>query len=196
MASTAATQTPVAPSKLGSFFGAVGLLRESPIGMIGAALLLFWVAMAILAPILPLHDPNQAIAPFQKIWAHGPKGDFFPLGTDHKGRDILSRLIWGSQRVWTKGHPKRLGRTNTPIYITVGEPIAVGKGSAAAEEANDLLRERMTAQLHADQDAYPPLGPDERHFLPVRLGGTAPTLEEANAMDEEEVRRRRGAAPA
>jgi peptide/nickel transport system permease protein len=99
MASTAATQTPVAPSKLGSFFGAVGLLRESPIGMIGAALLLFWVAMAILAPILPLHDPNQAIAPFQKIWAHGPKGDFFPLGTDHKGRDILSRLIWGSQRV-------------------------------------------------------------------------------------------------
>ena len=55
--------------------------------------------MAILAPILPLHDPNQAIAPFKKIWATGPKGDIFWLGTDHKGRDILSRLIWGSQRV-------------------------------------------------------------------------------------------------
>ena len=99
MASTAASQTPVAPSKLGNILGAVGLLRESPIGMIGAALLLFWVLVAILAPVLPLHDPNQAIAPFQKVWTYGPKGDFFLLGTDHKGRDVLSRLIWGSQRV-------------------------------------------------------------------------------------------------
>ena len=99
MASTAVNETPVAPSKLGSFLGALSLLRESPIGMLGAAILLFWMAMAILAPILPLHDPNQALAPFQKIWATTPKGDFFPLGTDHKGRDILSRLIWGSQRV-------------------------------------------------------------------------------------------------
>jgi 1-acyl-sn-glycerol-3-phosphate acyltransferase len=112
------------------------------------------------------------------------------------GVPVVPVTIWGSQRVWTKGHPKRMGRTNIPIFITVGEPIAVGKGSAAAEEANDLLRTRMTAQLHADQDAYPALPPAERHFLPVRLGGTAPTLEEADALDEEEVRRRRGAAPA
>ena len=48
MASTVATQTPAAPSRLGSFFGALGLLRESPIGMLGAAILLFWVTMAIL----------------------------------------------------------------------------------------------------------------------------------------------------
>lgn len=112
------------------------------------------------------------------------------------GVPIIPVTIWGSQRVWTKGYPKRLGRTNIPIYITVGEPIAVGKGSAAAEQVNDLLRERMSAQLHADQDAYPPLGPGERHFLPVRLGGTAPTLEEANALDEAEVAARRGTAPA
>ena len=62
--------------------------------------------------------------------------------------------------------------------------------------AKQLLLARMTAQMHADQDAYPTLPPSERHFLPVRLGGTAPTLEEADAMDAEEVRRRRGAAPA
>jgi 1-acyl-sn-glycerol-3-phosphate acyltransferase len=112
------------------------------------------------------------------------------------GVPIIPVTIWGSQRVWTKGHPKRLGRHNIPILITVGEPIAVGKGSAAAEEVNELLRERMTAQLHADQDAYPRLGPDEQQFLPVRLGGTAPTLEEADLMDAAEVQRRRGAAPA
>ena len=37
MASTAVNETPVAPSKLGRFFGALSLLRESPIGMLGAA---------------------------------------------------------------------------------------------------------------------------------------------------------------
>jgi 1-acyl-sn-glycerol-3-phosphate acyltransferase len=112
------------------------------------------------------------------------------------GVPVIPVTIWGSQRVWTKGHPKRLGRTNIPIFITVGEPIVVGRGSAAAEEANTLLRERMTAQLHADQDAYPRLGPEEAHFLPVRLGGTAPTLEEADAMDAAEVEKRRGSARA
>jgi peptide/nickel transport system permease protein len=99
MATITPDRAPAPPSRLSSTLGAVGLLRESPIGMLGAALLLFWVLMAVLAPVLPLHDPNQAIAPFQKIWTFGPKGEFFPLGTDHKGRDILSRLIWGSQRV-------------------------------------------------------------------------------------------------
>ena len=45
------------------------------------------------------------------------------------GVPILPVVIWGSQRVWTKGHPKRLGRTNTPISISVGEPIPVAAGA-------------------------------------------------------------------
>jgi peptide/nickel transport system permease protein len=57
------------------------------------------VVTALLAPFLPLHDPNQAIAPFKFPGDVGPKGEYFLLGTDHKGRDILSRLVWGSQRV-------------------------------------------------------------------------------------------------
>ena len=114
---------PAPPSRLGSLLGAVALLRESPIGMLGAALLLFWVVMAILAPILPLLDPNQAIAPFQKIWATSPaRADFFWLGTDHKGRDILSRLIWGSQRVlvWAT--------LATPVAYVVGMLMGVAAG--------------------------------------------------------------------
>src|SRR5262249_26186039 len=34
------------------------LLRESPIGMIGAFLVLFWIVVAILAPLLSPYDPN------------------------------------------------------------------------------------------------------------------------------------------
>ncbi|CPW42084.1 Putative acyltransferase [Mycobacteroides abscessus] len=40
------------------------------------------------------------------------------------GVPIVPHVIWGAQRIWTKGHPKHLGRTNTPISIAVGAPIA------------------------------------------------------------------------
>jgi peptide/nickel transport system permease protein len=99
MATITPERAPAPPSRLSSTFSAIGLLRESPVGMLGAAILLFWVAMAVLAPVLPLADPNQAIAPFKFPGDVGPNGQVFWLGTDHKGRDILSRLIWGSQRV-------------------------------------------------------------------------------------------------
>ncbi|MFZ1428692.1 MAG: ABC transporter permease [Geminicoccaceae bacterium] len=99
MASITKPESLTPPSRLQAFFHAVGLLRESPVGMIGAALLLFWVVIALIAPLLPLLDPNQAIAPFKGLGDAGPQGQIFWLGTDHKGRDILSRLIWGSRRV-------------------------------------------------------------------------------------------------
>ena len=106
------------------------------------------------------------------------------------GVPILPTTIWGSQRVWTKDHPKRLGRTNVDIFITVGEPMSVQRRDNA-DEATAQLQERMVAQLHAQQAAYPPLGDEERAFLPARLGGSAPTLEEAYAMDERDRAARR-----
>ena len=106
------------------------------------------------------------------------------------GVPILPVTLWGAQRVWTKDHPKRLGRHNIPIFITVGEPIEVSRRDNA-DEANELLRSRMSAQLHADQEAYPPLDGDELVYLPARLGGKAPTPEEAAALDEAERERRR-----
>lgn len=99
MASITKPESLTPPSRLQGAIHAVGLLRESPVGMIGAALLLFWVVTALIAPLLPLLDPNQAIAPFKHIGDSGPQGQIFWLGADHKGRDILSRLIWGSRRV-------------------------------------------------------------------------------------------------
>ena len=39
------------------------------------------------------------------------------------GVPIVPVVIWGSQRVWTKGHPKHLGRTKLPIHIRTGAPI-------------------------------------------------------------------------
>ena len=103
---------------------------------------------------------------------------------------MIPVVLWGSQRVWTKGHPKRLGRTHTPISIDVGEPIPVPRGADVEAVLADL-RARMTTMLHAAQDAYPTVPHEERALMPARLGGTAPTLEQATALDLEEARLRR-----
>lgn len=103
---------------------------------------------------------------------------------------IIPVVLWGSQRVWTKGHPKRLGRSNIPISLDAGAPILVPRGENP-EEVLAVLRGRMTEMLHAAQRAYPTVPWEERAFVPARLGGTAPTLEEATALDLEEARMRR-----
>lgn len=76
-----------------------GLLRESWVGMIGAFLVLFWVLVAIFAPLIAQFDPNANILPFAKPGVVAASGHTFWLGTDHMGRDILSRLVWGSRTV-------------------------------------------------------------------------------------------------
>ncbi len=76
-----------------------GLLRESWVGMIGAGLVLFWVMVALLAPLISPFDPNAHLQPFAKPGTAFAQGGTFWLGTDHTGRDILSRLIWGSRTV-------------------------------------------------------------------------------------------------
>jgi 1-acyl-sn-glycerol-3-phosphate acyltransferase len=105
------------------------------------------------------------------------------------GVPVLPMIIWGSQRVWTKGYPKRLGRTNVPITLSVGEPIAAAR-TDNADDINVELRARMTELLHAAQEAYPAVPASELKYLPARLGGTAPTLEQATALDEEDSARR------
>ncbi|MFV0463690.1 MAG: lysophospholipid acyltransferase family protein [Nostocoides sp.] len=90
------------------------------------------------------------------------------------GAPILPTTVWGSQRLWTKGvKAKRLGRSNVPIFVTVGAPLTVARPDNA-EEATARLREVMIAQLRGQQDRYPPLTGDDLRFLPARLGGTAP----------------------
>ncbi len=83
--------------------GAAALLRESPVGMAGAALVLFWVGVALAAPWLAPFDPNATLAPFSPPGTPYVGGGTFWLGTDHIGRDILSRVIWGSRTVLTYG---------------------------------------------------------------------------------------------
>ncbi|QIS08059.1 1-acyl-sn-glycerol-3-phosphate acyltransferase [Nocardia arthritidis] len=95
---------------------------------------------------------------------------------------IIPIVIWGAQRVWTKGFPKRLGRTNTPISIAVGEPIQPYEPAAELTAQLRSTMQRMLLDLQQDYVHEP-----GAYWVPARLGGSAPTLEEADAMDAAEA---------
>jgi len=97
------------------------------------------------------------------------------------GAPILPCVIWGSQRVFTKGRPKDLTR-GTPIRIVVGEPFTPEPGSDPVAVTADL-KARMQLLLDEARTTYPggPRTPDDTWWIPASMGGTAPTLEQASA---------------
>ncbi|MET4047258.1 MULTISPECIES: lysophospholipid acyltransferase family protein [unclassified Rhodococcus (in: high G+C Gram-positive bacteria)] len=107
------------------------------------------------------------------------------------GVPIIPTVIWGAQRVWTKGFPKRLGRTNTLISIAVGKPIEpVGPPSELTEKLHSVMQEMLLA-LQEDYDHEP-----GAYWVPARLGGGAPTLEQADKLDAEDLAARNAAREA
>lgn len=97
---------------------------------------------------------------------------------------VLPTIVWGSQRVWTKGRPRRLGRTKVPITVMVGEPLVIDR-AVDPVVATETLRARMQVMLREAQETYPesPSGPDDAWWLPARLGGSAPTPEQVAGLD-------------
>lgn len=75
------------------------LLLKSKTGTVGLLIVFFITLVAVFAPILAPHDPN-AINPgglhVPPSWMEGGSAEHL-LGTDNLGRDILSRIIYGSQ---------------------------------------------------------------------------------------------------
>jgi 1-acyl-sn-glycerol-3-phosphate acyltransferase len=99
------------------------------------------------------------------------------------GVPIIPHIVWGAQRIWTKGHPKKLLRPKVPITVLVGEPIAP---ALAVEELKVLLHSRMQHLLERAQEQYGP-HPAGEFWVPRRLGGGAPSLAEAARLDAEEA---------
>lgn len=93
---------PAIPAVIVLYVMAFRAWRSSPIALIGLTLVTFWILMAVSAPYLPLLDPNKPIAPFA-LPGTEVKGTTLWLGADMRGRDMLSRAIWGGQRVLVWG---------------------------------------------------------------------------------------------
>lgn len=74
-------------------------LKQSPTGTAGLVIIFLFVLCALLAPALSPREPTkQNLADKLTPPAWSEKGDAkYPLGTDQLGRDMLSRLIYGSR---------------------------------------------------------------------------------------------------
>ena len=86
--------------------------------MLGALLVAFFVAVAVLAPVLPVPDPTAT------DWGavrQAPSAAH-PLGTDEIGRDVLSRMVWGAQASLLAGV------VSVAIAVLLGVPLGVLAG--------------------------------------------------------------------
>ncbi|MGR3453743.1 ABC transporter permease [Pseudooceanicola sp.] len=92
--------------------------RSHRSAMLGGILVLFFVLIAVLAPVLPIPDPTAtdwgAVRQAPSL-AH-------PMGTDEIGRDVMSRLIWGARASLMAGVLSVL------IALGIGVPLGIAAG--------------------------------------------------------------------
>jgi 1-acyl-sn-glycerol-3-phosphate acyltransferase len=103
------------------------------------------------------------------------------------GVPVIPMVLWGTQRMLTKDHPRDFSRHRT-VAITIGEPITVTPDEDAVKVTNHL-RDTMSGMLDRTIRAYPEQ-PAGAWWLPASHGGGAPTPEQAQILDREELRRR------
>jgi peptide/nickel transport system permease protein len=111
-------------------------LPQSPVAMVGLCIVLFWVVLAIVAPILPILPPNA-----QDYMAMGHPGSSAKhwLGVDPLGRDLLARIIWGGRTVL------EVAPVAVLIAYTVGCTMGLLSGfyggwvDAAVSRASDVI---------------------------------------------------------
>ncbi len=86
--------TLAAPSPISTALRAVGtFMRRKVLGAVGAIIILIFIVVALFAPLIAPFDPYAINA---KIILQAPSSAHW-MGTDEFGRDILSRIIFGSR---------------------------------------------------------------------------------------------------
>ena len=116
--------------------------RRKPLGALGAVIIALAVLMALLAPLIAPNDP-EGVGIAKKFSPPGTEGA--PLGTDHIGRDILSRLIHGARI------SMYVGIMTVIIGITIG--TLIGIGSAYWGGVFDIIVQRLVDALMG----FPPI---------------------------------------
>jgi 1-acyl-sn-glycerol-3-phosphate acyltransferase len=97
------------------------------------------------------------------------------------GVPTIPLIVWGAQRIWTKGHPRNLGRKNIPVIVAAGKPLPA---AGDVDQLDAALRDEMTSLLHRVQEQYP--HPQGAYWVPRRLGGGAPTVAEVQLLEQTE----------
>ncbi len=83
------------PSPLRRFWEGISIVFRSRVATVGLAIILFWILVAILADVIAPYSPFAQDA----AAINQPPSSQYLLGTDKLGRDILSRLVYGSRTI-------------------------------------------------------------------------------------------------
>jgi len=126
-----AAELVTAAPRSGWVAGAVAFSRRRPLGAIGAVVVVLMVAVALSATLIAPYDPLAV--DFGAMLAAPSAGHW--LGTDAYGRDVLSRLIYGSRTALIVGFGAAL------IGATAG--AVLGVGSAYFGGRTDLVVQRF-----------------------------------------------------
>jgi peptide/nickel transport system permease protein len=105
----------VSDDRLGSV---IYFLRRNPRMIVGGAIVLAWLVIAAFAPFLAPYDPIKVNVTDSLI----PPGGAHWLGTDDLGRDVLSRVMWGSRVSLS------VGVISVSIGLLVGTSVGLAAG--------------------------------------------------------------------
>jgi len=86
--------------------GLYGKLYDSPVGLIGFAIVMFWVFTAVFANMIITHDPLAQLSGMKNVWPGTPVANpkdsaygHYLLGGDNLARDVFSRMVMGARSV-------------------------------------------------------------------------------------------------
>jgi peptide/nickel transport system permease protein len=127
----AAAEAPPAPALPRWPSGVIRFVRRRPLGAAGAVIIVLMILAAVCAPFIAPYDPLET----DFLAMLSPPSAEHWLGTDAFGRDLLSRLIYGSRTALL------VGFTSAFLGATLG--ALVGVSSAYFGGRVDLLIQRV-----------------------------------------------------
>mgnify|MGYP001002109689 CR=1 FL=1 len=120
-------------TKTGSLRRFLHFFFKNPLTVLGVALVVFMVLLALGAPLLAPH-PAQGRGESNMVNRLLPPQRAYPLGTDELGRDLLSRIIFGS-RV-----SLRAAFLVIFIVILIGTPLGIIAGYYGGKVDEIIMR--------------------------------------------------------
>lgn len=111
------------------------LLWRDKAGLLGLVMFLIVIFSAVFAPVVAPHDPQQqelAASKQPPAWVEGGTADHL-LGTDSLGRDVLSRIIYGSRVSIT------VGFLGVMMAFTLGMMIGLISGYKGGRTDNVIM---------------------------------------------------------
>jgi peptide/nickel transport system permease protein len=108
-----------------------GLLARNRLALVGAVVLAAVAVLALLVPVLPVQAPNVTDTAARYL---RPLSEGHLLGTDHLGRDLLSRLLWGTRLSLAVGFAAAV------IAAVIGAALGIVAGYFGGRTDNLIMR--------------------------------------------------------